>query len=173
MRQSTNVLYQVLRLPSLCIVIVVIAVMFMLAACGETKSDEPVSTPAQSAPTKTPNTVTTSGSEIVYVSPKKWGDFKLKLISGDTVQIHFKATFRAMSGSTTSFTLSQMYAVEEMPLVSFGVQDQLGEIIYKGEPVEEDTVTITAESTGLHTFSFVNPFTYQGEDVDVDYIINP
>ena len=173
MRQSTNVLYQVLRLPSLCIVIVVIAVMFMLAACGETKSDEPVSTPAQSAPTNTPNTVTTPGSETVYVSPNKWASFQLPLIAGDTVELQFIAKFRAMSGSQSSFTLSQMYAVEEKPLVTLGVQDQLGELIYQGEKVELDSVTITAETTGLHTFSFVNPFTYQGEDVIVDYIINP
>ena len=171
MSKSTNVLYKFLRLLPIYIII---TIMLTIAACG---TNESVSSTTQSTsnqvPTNVPNTVTTPGSEIVYVSPNKWASFQLTLIAGDTVELQFIAKFRAMSGSQSSFTLSQMYAVEEKPLVTLGVQDQLGELIYQGEEVELDSVTITAETTGLHTFSFINPFTYQGQDVIVDYIINP
>ena len=108
-----------------------------------------------------------STSERIRVFAGEWTDIVLILNEGDLVRMHYSAVARMQGRSEYNLTKST-----ESGIV-LSIVDPIGDTIFRGEEVVEDTIEITSDVSGAYVFSFVNPSTRQLQEVFVDYGINP
>jgi hypothetical protein len=161
-------------------ILLMIIGLFILgaAACGDASSSGDVERTREngaSTPTATSaangGTASSSGSQEIYVPPQEFKGFTLPLQEGDIVQIHFVARSQVVGRSALGTGGSETGAVESA--VTLAVTDPLGNVVYRGEETQEDTIEITSDVVGEYTFTFVNSFNLQGQSVVVDYAVNP
>jgi hypothetical protein len=155
------------------------AVMIVLAGCGGGEGQPLPVNGTDSTPggTATPTIEVAggvesgSGNQEIYVPPRDFRDVGLSLGAGDVVELHFVARSQVVGRSALGTGGSQQGDVETA--VTLAVTDPLGDVVYTGEEIQEETVEITAEFAGEYKFSFINNFSLQGQTVVMDYVVNP
>ena len=157
---------------------VIPAVLFLAAAafltiqgCGGGDEDESQPAPVESS-TQSPETPSaaqpSSGTEELFVRASSDNGFVLALNAGDVVELNYTVESRIQGRSESGGNIGGIESG-----VQFAVTDPAGNVVFQAEKLSENQVSITAEVSGEHTFSFINSFRAQGQSVTANYAINP
>ncbi len=186
-----------LRDPLVYITALVLFIL-LVAACGD-ENDSDKSTPAPTAAatvapvaaatpaataaptggatagTQIPETdapaesVSSSGSESLFLSASEHGEITIELMAGDRLQVTFDVESNITGGQNV--IVGKGKAIEGIQLV---ITDPLGDsLLTIQETTASETVEVDAEVNGEHSIIFLNPFLLQAQTVEVTYIVNP
>ena len=105
-----------------------------------------------------------SGSEELFIPSKKSELIELSLNAGDTLKVSYFTSAAVIGTSTAS---------PPPPPIEFLILDPANEPLLEAGGLEENSVDVQVEISGIHRLVFTNPARLQGHEVSVEYAINP
>ena len=113
--------------------------------------------------------VSSSGSESLFLSASEHGEITIELMAGDRLQVTFDVESNVTGGQ--NFMSGEGKGTGGVQVV---ISDPLEtSLLTIDEITDSGTVSVDAEVNGEHVIIFFNPSPLQAQSVEVSYTVNP